>query len=737
MSWSFAYLNSCQRLVLVAYTLLSALVEGTQDLSGTSWSSTAYEWGLLGRYPQQSFKSAPLRPPLTNTVRWDEQCAQGYTLLSLRGTAVSDPAAIMLDGHGDLVWMDESFGPYVMNLKVQVYKGEQYLTFWSGDISLGFGLGTYYMVFKQFSAASTLENDFHEYAITSDDTALLTSYDTVARDLSTLGVEGQGWIYDSLFREVDIETDEIIFEWRASDHFAINDTYHPIGTAGKSPEAPFDFFHINSVDKDINGDYIVSSRFMHSIVCISARTRKLRWTLGGRNNEFKDLSEGYATDFAWQHHVSVQDDNRLSIFDNAKYKKWHEELLESNGEISRGLLVQLNTDNMTVELVQEYMNPGARGSPQQGSMQVLDSGNVLLGWGYHAGFTEYSPDGAVLCDVHINPAMFSPFGFVHSYRAFRANTWTGRPNTQPDIYLDHEEGYAFASWNGATEVTGWKLQTANATSGDEVVFTDAVNTSKDGFETKIEMPDGDYGYVRIIAVDKAGNILASSKTMAANESNVPASRKWKFTVVALMFWIICFVAGFANQKRLRALIREGQQKAGSMFWSRRWKDIRRPSSVESEEEDQAFCFIPYNISLVPFDLVRDVHMDDRRRLMLLQHPLLIQSPHVRRAILYDWCLSNDFVVDFDLAVRASNRARSEKALNLLGPNLTALILTPVARGRDVRDGLLIWKELQEGIRDGNTSIAKAWRKCGGRRTGISNGGINPSRRVIKQKRREN
>jgi len=139
-------LGSCHMLALTALAFLLTQIECTQDLSDTSWSSKAFEWGLLGRYPQQSFKSSPFRPPRMNTVRWDEQCAQGYTLLSLRGTAVSSPAGIMLDGRGYLVWMDETFGPYVMNLKVQEYKGEQYLTFWSGDISLGFGLGTYYMV---------------------------------------------------------------------------------------------------------------------------------------------------------------------------------------------------------------------------------------------------------------------------------------------------------------------------------------------------------------------------------------------------------------------------------------------------------------------------------------------------------------------------------------------------------------------------------------------------------------
>ncbi|KAG9610517.1 hypothetical protein KCU77_g2677, partial [Aureobasidium melanogenum] len=524
-----------------------------------------------------------------NTVQWDEQCAQGYTLLSLRGSMVPSPAGVMLDGHGDLIWMDESFGPYVMNLKVQEYRGEQYITFWSGDIDFGFGLGTYYMlnsnyeVFKQFSASNTLENDFHEFVITTDDTALLTSYDTISKDLTSLGIQGRGWIYDSLFREIDIESGEIVFEWRASDHFAINDTFYPIGSAGQSPETPFDFFHINSVDKDGSGNYIISSRFMHSIACISADSGEILWTLGGRNNNFTDLSGGRATDFAWQHHVSVQANSQLSIFDNANYRKWHEKLLKGS-EISRGMIVQLDMENMTVELIQEYMNPGSRGTPQQGSMQVLDSGNVLLGWGYHAEYTEYSPDGEVLCDTHINPSMLFPFGFVHTYRAFRASSWIGRPNTQPDVYLDPTHGFAFVSWNGATEVSQWILQTETATSGDELSFVDVVKANKEGFETQIEVPDGDYDYLRIIAVDKMGAVLASSKIITADNGTASNSISWKFGIVTIMLWAMCFVAGLSYQKKLRLLLRKGQQKVEFSSWLQQWRDGRRSSTAKYEEE---------------------------------------------------------------------------------------------------------------------------------------------------------
>lgn len=133
-------------LVLVALAFFLAHVECIRPVSTNSWTSTAFQWGLLGRYPQSRFKSSPLRPPRMDVVRWDEQCARGYTLLSLRGSAVANSAGIMLDGRGDLVWMDESYGPNVMNLKVQEYRGEQYITFWSGDIGHGSGLGTYYMV---------------------------------------------------------------------------------------------------------------------------------------------------------------------------------------------------------------------------------------------------------------------------------------------------------------------------------------------------------------------------------------------------------------------------------------------------------------------------------------------------------------------------------------------------------------------------------------------------------------
>lgn len=131
--------------ILSILPLLLTEVICLENVQRSSLKSWAYEWGLFGGYPQASFKSSTLRPPRMNVVKWSEECESGYTLLSLRGVAVPKPAAVIVDGRGELVWMDESFG-YAMNLKVQTYKHKQYLTFWSGSFGEGFGKGTYYMV---------------------------------------------------------------------------------------------------------------------------------------------------------------------------------------------------------------------------------------------------------------------------------------------------------------------------------------------------------------------------------------------------------------------------------------------------------------------------------------------------------------------------------------------------------------------------------------------------------------
>jgi hypothetical protein len=314
------------------------------------------------------------------------------------------------------------------------------------------------------------------------------------------------WINDSLFQEIDIETGNLLFQWQASDNVRMSDTFKwPEGKDGQSEESAFDYFHINGVDKDPLGNYYISSRYMHAVMCISPAGETL-WYLGGKNNNFTDLSDGEATNFSWQHHVNWHENNTLSIFDNHGDYVFH-----NRAEFSRGMKISLDLGKMTATLEASYVHPDEILATSQGSMQILpDSGNVFVGFGNSPAYTEFSPDGEVLCDAHFGPAMIFEIldlGLVKSYRAFKSN-WVGTPKTPPTIKV--KDTKAYVSWNGATEVKFWRLQGAEEVNAAEEDFVTIQELERDGFETGFELDDVSELNIRIVALDAKRSVLAYS-----------------------------------------------------------------------------------------------------------------------------------------------------------------------------------------------------------------------------------
>ncbi|KAH8195444.1 hypothetical protein TruAng_010396 [Truncatella angustata] len=490
------------------------------------FQSSGYDWGIYGLHPRQTFKSFDLRPPLVNFLQWDEECDFGYTLLTPRGTLVWKPAPIILDGRGELVWMDDRFGE-VMNLNVQEYKGEQYLTFWTGTFDEGCGKGSYYMidssyqVFREFSASQTMKGDFHEIKLTTNGTALVTIYELTPADLSPFGIDGQGWINDGVFQEIDISTGQVLFEWRASNHYSLQDSFEHIPTSsGSHPNKPWDFFHINSIDKDESGNYYISSRFMHSITCI-APNGEIRWVLGGRRNHFADLSDGKAISWSWQHHMTLQPNNTIALFDNAGHLKF-----SRHDGPARAMVLALDTGNLTAELLKTFEYPGGRGVPSQGSMQYnTETGGAFVGWGYHGAYSDFSSDGEIICDAHIAPSLIFDLGWVHSYRTYRTTSWVGRPSFPPSIYMESNADTAYVSWNGATEIVYWVLQLADVEQpfyDDKGHYRDAGNYPKNSFESAINLPrDVEFTYMRIAALDKHDKVLGYTAVVDRRMGSAP------------------------------------------------------------------------------------------------------------------------------------------------------------------------------------------------------------------------
>jgi hypothetical protein len=419
----------------------------------------------------------------------------------------------------------------------------------------------------QVDALNNLEADLHEFQITSEGTALLTLYQ-ITEYGGQVGSTSAGnvtplWIWDCLFQEVTIESQHVTFQWRASDHVPVADSYRDI--VGGSRDDPFDYFHINSVEKDHHGNYLISARYLQSIYYIEGGSGNVIWTLGGKQNDFQDLSDGSAIDFAWQHDARLHAPNAISqmyqppaarygfetvlisMFDNAAEDYRYDYgigysrglLLEvtypegprqiparsrsqrtsaaQSDEVPNVNLQKIADTNGTYEQylvrnVQSWMNPERIRSSSQGSMQLMLNATtgitkVLVGYGLNAAWTQFDALGAVLCDVHLAARTTWETGEVQSYRTRKAS-WLGQPEYPPMAVMTDDGMQIHVSWNGATKATGWALQ-ASASNAQNGTWDEVQRLSKSGFETTFNLTGDsrDAHNYRVLALDQNDQVL--------------------------------------------------------------------------------------------------------------------------------------------------------------------------------------------------------------------------------------
>ncbi|WVQ75971.1 hypothetical protein IAR50_005607 [Cryptococcus sp. DSM 104548] len=446
-------------------------------------NSTDYSSGALGRAPVQTFKSVNFTAAEWNfNVYPTEELPSGYIFLAPRGSEVTTPTGIIYDSNGEVVWHGKEAGVgQTMSFSVGTYQGEQVIATWGGSFnSNGYGDGQG-LIFDQ-------------------------TYSLIANISTTINGSGID------FHEIDIATGEAIFTWKSLDHVSPSECYTTPGSTGVSSDSPWDYFHINSIEKDLSGNYLVSSRHCHAIYQISPVDGSILWTINGQNSSF---TMGTNTTFEWQHNARWRNNyTQISVFDNAA-ASW-----ESDEAMARGLLLVVDQSGMKVELVQEYLPWNETVSSSQGSMQEQENGNYLLGWGQNPFFSEYASNGTLLSSVQFG------VGNVQGYRALRYN-WTGYPLTSPDIAIESSDNassaYAvYTSWNGATEVSQWALygvtslqNTTSPTKLDEL----AKSTFESAFNVTGDVA-ASYPWVQTRAMSSNGTELGSSVYVALGNGTV-------------------------------------------------------------------------------------------------------------------------------------------------------------------------------------------------------------------------
>jgi hypothetical protein len=213
------------------------------------------------------------------------------------------------------------------------------------------------------------------------------------------------------------------------------------------------------------------------------------WRIGGRHSSFR---MGAGTGTAWQHDARWQPDHTITIFDDGSTPPEHSQ--------SRAIRERIDWRDRTVELVSRFVHTPALLSGSQGNDEVLPDGDSFVGWGEEPFISEFSPSGQVLFSARLPPT-------GQSYRAYRF-AWSAQPGAPPAIAVKATGATTqtvYASWNGATGVSAWRVLGGTSASALSPLAT----VPRQGFETAIPITSpGSWFAAQALGPD--GQVLATS-----------------------------------------------------------------------------------------------------------------------------------------------------------------------------------------------------------------------------------
>jgi Arylsulfotransferase (ASST) len=465
---------------------------------------TPFSTASIGPFPNpqaspadyQSFATLPgVQAPILRVTVPDRDPGAGDVFTS-NGPSAGRYGPLIYTPQGRLVWFDQlPGGESAENLSVQDYEGQRDLTFWQGKVlSLGFGQGEDVIVNDRYQpvgrvrGGNGLQADLHDFQLQPHGVAFTTAFNPIRCDVSSVeSGTRNGVMLDNSVQEIDVRTGLVRWEWHSLDHVAVTESE----TAAPKTTAPWDWFHLNSIDVEPGGALLISARSTWASYQLQGGSGRVLWRLGGNHSSF---AMGRGTKTAWQHDARMLPGGEVTMFDDGSNPPVHAQ--------SRGVRLALDLARHSARLTAVYVHPDPPLlSASQGNMQTLPGGNAVVNYGGIPAVTEFAPNGSLLFDAHLSFDM-------STYRAFRF-PWQGLPASPPAVAAalnnTGEETIVRASWNGATDVASWRVL---AGSGPRALKPVAAFPDSD-FESATILTRR-YAYVAVQALDARGRLLGTS-----------------------------------------------------------------------------------------------------------------------------------------------------------------------------------------------------------------------------------
>jgi Arylsulfotransferase (ASST) len=304
------------------------------------------------------------------------------------------------------------------DFRPQTYQHKPVLTWWQGPPNLGaVSGGTDYIYNDRYQKIAEVKGgngysvDGQEFLITPWNTALIVADTITTANLTSIGGPADQKVVDSIVQEIDISTGKVLFQWNAADHVPYTDSEQP---RPASAATPWDWFYINAVHLDTDGNLLISARYAWAVYKVSLSTGKIIWVLGGKHSTFTlKAAPGQVLDmageiFAYQHDPEAIGNNEYTLFDDESGTGSTSYLLR----YSRVVIIRLDPATKVATLVKSVQQPEDLLATEEGNAQTTRNGDLFISWGNLAYISEFSPTGRLLFNAQLP-------GNDVTYRAYR------------------------------------------------------------------------------------------------------------------------------------------------------------------------------------------------------------------------------------------------------------------------------------------------------------------------------